>query len=394
MTGFFPTIGLTSAPRGIATRRQPQRGTIVSGSPIEFAVRPHAAPVSPEKRAELLANPGFGRVFTDHMVVIRYSDERGWHDASVEARAPLTLDPAAAVLHYAQEIFEGLKAYRFGNGGASLFRPEANARRFRNSAERLAMAPLPEPVFIEAVRATRARSTAPGYPTRATAVSICRPFMIASEDVPRRQAVGGIHLHAVIASPVGSYFKGGADTVTVWLSEHYTRAASGGTGEAKCGGNYAASLMAQAEATRQGCDQVVFLDAAERRWVEELGGMNVFFVFDDGSLSTPPLNGNILPGITRDSLITLARAAGLTVREEPYAIGQWREDAASGRLRECFACGTAAVISPIGRVKSREGDFTIGGAAAGPVSKDLLRRLVDIQRGRTSDDYGWVQQVF
>ena len=364
----------------------------MSDSQLEFDIRPHTTPVSPDRRAELLANPGFGRVFTDHMVVIHYSEARGWHEAHVAARAPLTIDPAAAVLHYAQEVFEGLKAYRFGNGGASLFRPEANARRFRNSAERLAMAPLPEPLFVEAVRQLVSidRDWIPDAPGGSLYL---RPFTIANETFLGVKPSSD-YLFMVIASPVGAYFKGGADTVTVWLSEHYTRAASGGTGEAKCGGNYAASLMAQAEATRQGCDQVVFLDAAERRWVEELGGMNVFFVFDDGSLSTPPLNGNILPGITRDSLITLARAAGMTVREEPYAIEQWREDAASGRLRECFACGTAAVVSPIGRVKSREGDFTIGGAAAGPVSKDLLRQLVDIQRGRAPDTRGWVHQVF
>ena len=272
----------------------------MSGNHLEFVIRRHANPVSPAKRAELLANPGFGRVFTDHMVTIRYSDARGWHDASVEARAPLTLDPAAAVLHYAQEIFEGLKAYRFGNGGASLFRPEANARRFHNSAARLAMAPLPESLFIEAVRQMVSidRDWIPDAPGGSLYL---RPFTIASETFLGVKP-SSEYLFMVIASPVGSYFKGTADTVTVWLSEHYTRAAAGGTGEAKCGGNYAASLMAQAEATRQGCDQVVFLDAAERRWVEELGGMNVFFVFDDGSLSTPPLNGNILPGVTRDSL--------------------------------------------------------------------------------------------
>ena len=361
-------------------------------SHLAFDVRPHPAPLAPEKRAELLANPGFGRVFTDHMAVIRYTDARGWHDARIEARAPLTLDPASAVLHYAQEIFEGLKAYRFGNGGASLFRPKANARRFRNSAERLAMAPLPEPLFVEAVSQLVSidRDWIPEAPGGSLYL---RPFTIATEAFMGVKPSSD-YLFMVIASPVGSYFKTGADTVTVWLSEHYTRAASGGTGEAKCGGNYAASLMAQAEATRQGCDQVVFLDAAERRWVEELGGMNIFFVFDDGSLSTPPLNGNILPGITRDSLIALARAAGMTVREEPYAIEQWREDAASGRLRECFACGTAAVVSPIGKVKSREGDFTIGEAAAGPVAKDLLRHLVDIQRGRLPDAHGWVHQLF
>jgi len=179
----------------------------------------------------------------------------------------------------------------------------------------------------------------------------------------------------------------------VWLSDNYTRAAPGGTGAAKCGGNYAASLVAQAEASAHGCDQVVFLDAAEHKWVEELGGMNVFFVFDDGSLLTPPLSGTILPGVTRDSILTLARAEGRSVREAPYSIDQWRADAASGRLRECFACGTAAVVAPIGQIKSSKGDFAIGEGEGGPVTDKLKARLVSIQRGQAADEYGWVRKV-
>jgi branched-chain amino acid aminotransferase len=200
------------------------------------------------------------------------------------------------------------------------------------------------------------------------------------------------YIFAVIASPVGSYFKGGPAPVSIWVSENYTRAAVGGTGAVKCGGNYAASLRAQAEAIDRGCDQVVFLDAIERRYVEELGGMNIFFVFDDGSLSTPPL-GTILPGITRDSIITLAKEAGTRVREEPYTIDQWRADAASGRLREAFACGTAAVISPIGKVCSAHGDFTIGGGAAGSVAMGFRKKLVDIQYGRAADVHNWTRKV-
>jgi branched-chain amino acid aminotransferase len=202
------------------------------------------------------------------------------------------------------------------------------------------------------------------------------------------------YLFVTIASAVGSYFKDPTGTVTVWLSEHFTRAAPGGTGAAKCGGNYAASLAAQAEATRQGCEQVVFLDAAERRYIEELGGMNVFFVFEDGTLLTPPLSDSILPGITRDSILTLAREDGLAVREAPYAIDQWREDVRAGRVTEAFACGTAAVITPIGRVRGREDDFTIGNAVAGPVAQRLRSRLVDIQRGKAEDHHGWFQRVF
>jgi len=197
----------------------------------------------------------------------------------------------------------------------------------------------------------------------------------------------------LIASSVGSYFKGGAKAVTVWLSDRYTRAAEGGTGAAKCGGNYAASLLAQAEAIEQGCDQVVFLDAAQHRFVEELGGMNVFFVFDDGSLTTPPLSGTILPGITRDAIIALARKEGRTVREERYSIEQWRDDAASGKLREAFACGTAAVISAIGKIKSTKGDIVIGSGDGGPITTALKAKLVGIQRGDIADSEGWVRKI-
>ncbi len=196
----------------------------------------------------------------------------------------------------------------------------------------------------------------------------------------------------MIASPVGSYFKGGPAPVSIWVSRNYTRAAVGGTGAAKCGGNYAASLRAQSEAIDHGCDQVVFLDAIERRYIEELGGMNVFFVFDDGSLLTPPL-GTILPGITRDSIMALSKDAGTRVREELYTIDQWRADAATGRLKEAFACGTAAVISPIGRVRSASGDFVINGGVAGPVATGLRKQLIDIQYGRAPDPHGWVRKV-
>lgn len=356
-----------------------------------FAVRPHAAPVSADDRAELLRDPGFGRVFTDHMVVIDYAEGRGWHGARVEARAPILMDPAAAVLHYAQEIFEGLKAYATADGGATLFRPDQNARRFARSAERLAMPPLPEDLFVASLRQLIGIDR-DWIPTMAGGSLYIRPFMFASEVFlgvrPSRQ-----YLYMVIASPVGSYFKGGSKPVTVWVSQDYTRAAPGGTGAAKCGGNYAASLAAQAEAYRHGCEQVVFLDAAERRWVEELGGMNVFFVMDDGALVTPPL-GTILPGITRDSVIAMARREGIPVREEPYSIDQWRADAASGRLREVFACGTAAVVTPIGTVRTAQGEFTVAGSGAPEgITERLRRNLTDMQRGLAPDPFGWVHHV-
>jgi branched-chain amino acid aminotransferase len=356
---------------------------------LKFEIQPTANPTPEKERAARLVDPGFGRIFTDHMAIVRYDQANGWHGARVESRANFPLDPALAVLHYAQEIFEGLKAYRRDDGGVNLFRPDANAKRFHNSAERMAMAPIPAPVFIEAVEQLVRidRAWIPG----GEGSLYLRPFMIASE-VFLGVKPSSEYIFAVIASPVGSYFKGGPAPVSIWVSENYTRAAVGGTGAVKCGGNYAASLRAQAEGIDHGCDQVVFLDAVERRYIEELGGMNVFFVFDDGSLLTPPL-GTILPGITRDSIIALAKDSGARVREEAYTIDQFRADAASGRLKEAFACGTAAVISPIGKVCSASGDFLISGGAAGPVAMGMRKKLVDIQYGRAPDPHDWIRQV-
>lgn len=357
----------------------------------QFSIEPNPAPVAASERERLIQNPVFGKTFTDHMATIRYSPERGWHDAKIEAHHSFSFDPSTLVLHYAQEIFEGMKAYRHPDGSAALFRPDANARRFRNSARRLAMAELPEELFLESVRELVKIDRA-WIPSAEGSALYLRPFMIATEVVLGVKP-SAEYLYCVVASPVGSYFKGGAPAVTLWVSEHYTRAAPGGTGDAKCGGNYAASLAAQAEAIQAGCDQVVFLDAVEKKWVEELGGMNIFFVFNDGSLQTPPLTGTILPGITRDSLIKLARDKGLTVREEPYSIDQWKADAASGRLREAFACGTAAVVTPIGHVKGRTFNFTIGDGGAGETTRQLKAALVDLQQGRAADPYGWMDHL-
>jgi branched-chain amino acid aminotransferase len=358
---------------------------------VAFIVHPHASPTPVAVRADLLANPGFGRVFTDNMAVIRYSDAKGWHDAQLCPRAPFQIDPAAGVLHYAQEIFEGLKAYRLPDGGTALFRPDANARRFRASAERMAMVPLPEALFLESVRRL-VRSERDWIPSIEGGSLYLRPFMIATE-VFLGVKPSTAYIFAVIASSVGAYFKGDAPAVSLWVSQEYTRAAPGGTGAAKCGGNYAASLMAQAEATRRGHDQVLFLDAVERRWIEELGGMNIFFVFDDGSLRTPPLGGTILAGITRESIITLARDCGLVVDEQPYAIDQCRADAESGRLVEAFACGTAAVVTPIGQMALGAQSFTIGSGGPGQITQSIAQALIAIQRGLAADPYGWVDRV-
>lgn len=360
-------------------------------SPL-FAFEPNPSPVPADVRAALLVDPGFGRVFTDHMAIVTYEDDKGWHDARITTRGPVAMDPATSVLHYAQEIFEGLKAYRRPNGGAALFRPDANARRFNRSAQRLAMPDLPEEIFLESIRAL-VRAEKAWIPDFEDGALYLRPFMFASEAfLGMRSARRFTYL--VLASSVGAYFKGGAPSVSLWVTRDYTRAGPGGTGAAKCGGNYAMSLLAQAEATREGCDQVVFLDAVERRWVEELGGMNVFFVFDDGTLATPPLStGTILAGITRDSILTIARDMGLTVREEPYSIEQWAADAQSGRLTEAFACGTAAVITAIGSVRGTAMDFTIGGQSVGPITRRLRERLVGIQHGTVADPHNWIETV-
>ncbi len=362
----------------------------MTATPV-FNFEPNTSPLPASERADLIADPGFGRVFTDHMATVRYSSDKGWHDFKIGARRPIQTDLATSVLHYAQEIFEGMKAYGRPDGGAALFRPEANARRFRDSARRMAMPELPEEIFLESIRAL-VRTEIDWIPSGEDGALYLRPFMFASE-VFLGVKPADEYLYAVIASSVGGYFKGGSPAISLWATRDYTRAAPGGTGAAKCGGNYAASLVAQADAIRNGCDQVVFLDAVERRWIEELGGMNIFFAFEDGSLQTPPLTGTILPGITRDSILRLARDAGMTVREEPYSLEQWRADAESGRLTETFACGTAAVVTAIGQVKTAEGGFAIGGQSVGPLTQRLKSALIDIQRGRAADPYGWVETV-
>lgn len=357
---------------------------------LPFAHVPHPAPTADAVRAGLVADPGFGKIFSDHMVTIDWTEGQGWHSATLGPRQPIPLDPAASVLHYAQEIFEGLKAYRLADGTMALFRPEANARRFNASAQRLAMPELPEDLFIEAIRQLVAVD-ANWFPEVEGGSLYLRPFMIATEAFlgvrPAKE-----YKFIVIASPAGNYFKSGAPAVSIWVSD-YTRAAPGGTGAAKCGGNYAASLVPTAEAFAKGHDQVLFLDAAEHRWIEELGGMNLFFVMADGRINTPPLTGTILPGVTRNSLLQLAAEEGLKVSEEPYSLDQWRADAASGALLEAFACGTAAVVTPVGKVAGRDGEFTIGSGGPGQITQKLRSRLVAIQRGEAPDPHGWVLKL-
>jgi branched-chain amino acid aminotransferase len=359
---------------------------------LTFSEHLRPTPTSAERRAEILANPGFGRHFTDHMISVTWTPDAGWHDAALLPYGPIQLDPAAAVLHYAQEIFEGLKAYRHPDGTVWAFRPEANGERFARSAKRLALPELPVEDFLTAIDLL-VRTDLGWVPGGEEQSLYLRPFMYAREAFLGVRPANEV-VFSVIACPVGSYFSGGIRPVSIWLSTNYTRAALGGTGAAKCGGNYAASLAAQVEASARGCDQVCFLDAVERTWVEELGGMNLYFVHADGRLVTPELSGSILEGVTRSSILTLAKEQGLDVEERRVGIDEWRDGIDSGEITEVFACGTAAVITPVGalvwdggQVASPTGDGT------GEVTGRLRRALVDIQYGRAADVNGWLRRL-
>jgi branched-chain amino acid aminotransferase len=364
---------------------------------IDFDIRSSAHPVPAAEREEMLRSPAFGQLFTDHMITLRWSAGQGWHDGRLEPYGPFSLDPATAVFHYAQEFFEGLKAYRQENGSITMFRPEANAARFNGSARRMAMPELPEETFVRALELLVAQDrdwvpSGDGYSL------YLRPFMIATQPGLGVNHPSSEYLFCVIASPAGSYFAGGVKPVTVWLSEDYTRAAPGGTGAVKAGGNYAAAFVAQQQAVDQGCDQVVWLDAAEHRWVEEMGGMNLFFVFGGAGgpgaqIMTPALTGTLLPGITRDSLLRLAPELGIKAAEDRISVEAWRGQCASGELTEVFACGTAAVVTPVGRVKGTSGGWLVGDGSPGPVTMRLRDELIGIQNGRLADPFNWVHKV-
>ncbi|MFK5633181.1 MULTISPECIES: branched-chain amino acid aminotransferase [unclassified Ornithinimicrobium] len=356
-----------------------------------FAVTEVAERAPVEKIAALLENPGFGNLFTEHMVQVDWDRGTGWHDARVVPYGPIPLEPSAAVFHYAQEIFEGMKAYRHEDGSVWTFRPERNAERLNSSARRLALPELPPTVFLDSIRELVRIDEAwvPEYGSGETSLYL-RPFMIATEEALGVRPSNRV-LFSVIASPAGAYFAGGLTPVSLWVSEQYVRAAAGGTGAAKCGGNYAASLASQAEGIENGCDQVVFLDAQEHRYVEELGGMNLFFLYADGRVVTPELTGTILPGVTRSSLIELAAERGLQVEERRFTIDEWRDGVASGEITEVFACGTAAVITPVGRLAWNGGELTMPGSHE--LSLSLRQELLDIQYGRAEDRHGWLYQL-
>jgi branched-chain amino acid aminotransferase len=362
---------------------------------LDFEVRPSAAAAAAEHREQMLVAPGFGSVFTDHMATIRWTQDRAWHDARIESYGPITLDPAAAVFHYGQEIFEGLKAYAQADGSVAAFRPQANAARFNRSAARLAMPELPESVFVRAIEllVTQDRSW---VPTAEGHSLYLRPFMIATQTGLGVSKPSSSYLFTLIASPAAGYFDGPQRPVTVWLSEDYSRAAPGGTGEAKCGGNYAAAFAGQQQALDHGCDQVVWLDAAERQWIEEMGGMNLFFVYGAGAdarIVTPATTGSLLHGMTRDSLLKLGPDLGIPAVEDRISVTEWQHGCASGEITEVFACGTAAVITPVGAVRGASTEWAIGDGSAGPVTNSLRDELVGIQNGSRPDRYGWMHPL-
>jgi branched-chain amino acid aminotransferase len=347
-------------------------------------------PVAEDRLAEILANPGFGAYFTDHMFTVRWNPAEGWHGAEITPYGPLTLDPATAVFHYAQEIFEGMKAYRHEDGSVWAFRPEANAERMVRSSRRLALPELPPADFVQAVEEL-VRVDRRWVPDGAGEKSLyLRPFMIATDRFLGVRPAEHVTF-MVIASPAGAYFTKGPVPISLWLSTDYTRAGRGGMGAAKTGGNYASSLVAQQEATAHGCDQVVFLDGQELRYVEELGGMNMYFVHADGRIVTPQL-GTILEGITRGSIIELAGKMGYQVQEQKISIDRWRDGIASGEITEVFACGTAAVVTPVGSLKW-DGGQTPEVTEAGEVTMAIRRALVDIQYGRADDTFGWMHRI-
>ena len=358
---------------------------------MKITLNPNAKDAS--TRDALVAEGGFGKYYTDHMVVCEWSEKGGWEEPHLMPYGPISLDPATAVFHYGQEIFEGMKAYRQPNGEISLFRPQANAQRFAKSAARLALPEMPEALFLETIE-TLVKQDAGWVPHQVGESLYIRPFMFATEVGlgvrPSNKAT-----YMLIATPAGAYFEP-SKAVSVWISTEYVRAAIGGTGEAKCGGNYAASLVAQRAAAKEGCDQVVWIDARERKWVEEMGGMNLYFVKGIGAgatVMTPQLTGTLLPGITRDSILSVAKDLGYKVQEAMVSIDDWRDGVASGEITEIFACGTAAVVSPVGLAKSVMGTWKTGDGQPGVITMQIRNHLLGIQHGTVLDTHNWMKKL-
>jgi branched-chain amino acid aminotransferase len=363
---------------GLAPRRRPfGRSAFRSTPPARWRSR--------RRRVAVLADPGFGRHLTDHLVTATYAGGT-WGELQLEPMRDLSLSPAAMVLHYGQAIFEGLKAYRQPDGSVAMFRPNDNAARFNRSAARMSMPALPVDTFVEACRAI-VRADADWVPTKQGQSLYLRPFMVATEPNLGVRAAQEL-LFSVIASPVEAFFPGGVRPIDVRTAGSAVRAAPGGLGAAKCAANYSASLQTKTLAVHDGFDEVVWLDAIEHRFVDELSGMNVFIV-RDGGLVTPPLSDTILEGVTRDSIIELARTLGIRVEEARIDVEQWRTGAIDGAVTEAFACGTAAVIAPIGTLTTEVGRCTMADGAPGPITLRLRDALVAIQEGRADDPFGW-----
>jgi branched-chain amino acid aminotransferase len=350
-------------------------------------------PLPPEKMKTKIADEsqlGFGKYFTDRMLVVEWKAGQVWCDARIEPYAPFLLDPACLVFHYAQEIFEGLKAYKWGDGRVALFRPEMNARRFNQSGDRMCMPEVPEELFLSGIEQLVSLEsdwipTAPG-----TSLYI-RPTLIAVEPVLGVKPSDHYYFY-VILSPVGAYYAAGFNPVNILVEDHYVRAVPGGTGEAKTGGNYASSLKAGLEAKKKGYDQVLWLDGKERRFVEEVGAMNMFFAYGN-KIVTAPLTGSILSGVTRDSVMKLAPSLGLTVEERQIDINDLMADIRAGKVTEAFGSGTAAVITPVGKLCYKDESLHLTGGKVGEITQKLYDTLTGIQTGRLKDEFGWVRFV-
>lgn len=333
---------------------------------------------------------GFGNIFTDHMFVMNYTEGKGWHDARVVPFENLSLSPAAMVFHYGQEMFEGLKAYRGEDGHAYMFRPDMNAKRTTNTNKRLCIPYLPEEDFVQAVK-TVVKVDEAWIPTDKGTSLYVRPFIIATDEF-LGVAPSKTYLFIVILSPSGAYYESGLAPVGIWIEDDFVRAVRGGMGFAKTGGNYAASLIAQVKAHDDGYSQVLWLDGVERKYIEEVGAMNIFFKID-GKIVTPMLNGSILPGITRDSVITLCKSWGMDVEERKVSVDELIEAQQTGKLEEVFGTGTAAVISPVGKLRYKDEVMVINGGDIGPVSQKIYDTVTGIQLGTLEDKFGWRVKV-
>jgi branched-chain amino acid aminotransferase len=336
------------------------------------------------------ANLGFGRYFSDHMFLLDYTPEGGWHNPRIAPYAPLTLEPSAAILHYAQQVFENHKAFRGSQGEIALFRVRDYFKRLSRSADRMCIPQVPSDLHHEALQRLIQidKNWVPSAPL--TALNVRHAIIAVDPSLGVQPSKH--YLMFIITGPVGSFFAEGLAPVKILIEDRYVRAALGGVGEAKTGGNYAGSLKAQAEAAAKGFSQVLWLDAKEGRYVEEVGAMNIFFKFKH-ELATPPLSGTILPGITRDSILTLSRDMGLTVHERPIRIDEVIDQIRSGELEEVFGTGTAAVVSPVGTLSYKGETWTVGSGQAGKTAQQLLQKLTDIQYGRVKDPYGWREVI-